>query len=134
MYPLKTLLNKLSGYLFLAILFLASACIFEATKLFTKSNDHTLAIFNRTLHFKETQLEYALNSLSEELKSKEYGTVLNENKTAFDDLYINNGIILLAFENDSLAFWSHNSVPVNNYLQLPDTNVHLLRLQNGCTK
>ena len=131
MYPLKTLLNKLSGYLFLAVLFLASAFIFEATGLFTKSNDHTLAIFNRTLHLKETQLEYALNSLSEELKSKGYGTVLNENKTAFDDLYINKGIILLGFENDSLVFWSHNAVPVNNYLQLPDANVHLLRLQNG---
>jgi len=83
------------------------------------------------LNSKENQLDSLLNSTASGLKT--YGDFEMFLKTLpdYSGLLENNGMVLLIYQNDSLRFWTDNTLPVFNLYSQNDFSKKLIRLDNS---
>jgi len=92
------------------IFFLTAIIVTNFSK--TNNNSELVKNFENTLHQKEKKLN---NIIEDVRKNAEDGF----QKQTLDSYYINNlfddeGILILVYKNDSLKYWSNNSVPVES--------------------
>lgn len=101
--------RKFFGYLVTGILLIFLATIIK--EIYSRQNRPQIVTekFNRVLHQKEKLLSDALKRLKGvSLQSNDQKQIELQHK--FQELYEKDGIILFVYDNDSLVYWSSNSV------------------------
>ena len=139
-YPIiinnKDLKNYLKnfGFLSLAILFIVVATIIENKSSHPKTYKVDIEKFSNILYAKEDKANDLLNSVYQKVKL----AVEAKNLNIFDALkdidfnYLNKeGLVLLVYINDSLGFWSDNSVEINQYFSKSKLNNTIINLNNA---
>ncbi len=87
--------------------------------------------FQQTIWLKEKKLQNIVNELSQKAENNNYLQLLNANIDYYHNLLSKEGFALLIYENDSLQFWSDNSIPVENYLKQICLDQPVEKLNNG---
>lgn len=117
------------------ILLLSALLLFALAYFIGKgdNNDHSgeLRDFTSTLHAKEQRAAVQADSLVAFLGTMSYPELFAARSSYYEDLYEEDGLILLVYENDSLRLWSEQSVAVENYRKGSYLNDKLVRLKNG---
>lgn len=122
-------------YLFLSLLFFTGV-IFTETKIL-QPGDYRIETKNieKNLHKLENTLDDLLNNFLKKIKNNEIKcsdsirSWLVEEDYSF---YSNLGFVLLAYENDSLKYWSDNLLQVSDFFpKTPFTRDKVVKLANG---
>jgi two-component system nitrogen regulation sensor histidine kinase NtrY len=101
--------RKIFGYFFTGMLLIFMAIILREIFSVQERPEDVTKNFSRVLHQKEKLFSKAIEKLkgvSFQRMDKNLVNVENE----FQELYKQNGIILFVYENDSVVYWSSNSV------------------------
>jgi len=117
------------------VLLLTSVTCFAAAYLFNRpgKSDHSNAIsdFETQLRQKEILLATQMDSLAKSAEKKSYADLFKEGSVKHSSLFENEGIILLLYENDTLKFWTDNSMAVENYIREICLDDNIAQLRNG---
>ncbi len=116
-------------YLLLSVVLFASAYLFNHI-LFDNAST-IVDSFEKQLHIKETRLNIELLKLSEQLKTDSYNTLFANGAVHYQKLFEEEGLVLLIYENDSLKYWSDNSVAVENWRKEVCLDTRMVQLKNG---
>jgi two-component system nitrogen regulation sensor histidine kinase NtrY len=101
--------RKLFGYFFTGMLLIFLAVILRGFFSMQERPENVTEKFAQVLHQKEKLLSEAIEKLKGvSFQQKDQNQVELERK--FQELYKKNGILLFVYENDSLVYWSANSV------------------------
>lgn len=123
------MLNKTGNrfLLFLAAFILAASFVLYFFN--TGSPEKTITKTQKHFALKEKKAKEALDWLQSIYKSSNlsFSKDLLSNKEYFDS----EGIVLFAYRNDSLQFWSSNSVPVDASMRSITDNNGMVHLRNG---
>ncbi len=120
------------AYLLLSLVFFAFAALMEHNSTWLRNSDaEERTEFQQMIWQKEKKLQAIVNELSIKAEEKNYLQLLNENIDYYHQLLANDGFALLIYENDSLQFWSDNSIPVENYLKKICLDQPVEKLNNG---
>jgi len=121
-------------FLILAVIFIVVATIIEKNTLQPANKLVDKETFSEILFNKEEKIDTLLNSLHERIKPIAKQNTHNLFETLLD-VDIKNlkteGYILLIYINDSLEFWSDNSLEVNQSFSKADLNNTVLNLNNA---
>lgn len=90
-----------------------------------------IAGFQSTLHKRELRLEQELHALKQLVNNAPFDTVFRKRPEYYNTLSHDEGLVLLVYENDTLKFWSDNSVAVENYFKEVCLDERMARLKNG---
>ncbi len=126
--------NAVPNYLLviLAVCFFGFAALLQSNVLWLRNSDKKIvAEFQQTLQEKEKKLHAFVDDLSEKAAHKNYQQLLNEHIDYYYNLLSTEGFALLIYEDDSLQFWSDNSIPVENYLKQICLDQPVEKLNNG---
>lgn len=91
----------------------------------------TIESFEHTLHAKETRLDSEMRSLAERAKTESYPELFVNRPDYYNRLLEQEGIALLIYENDTLKFWSDNSIAVENWVKEVCLDTRVVKLHNG---
>ncbi|MGA2822115.1 MAG: hypothetical protein ABSE72_01160, partial [Bacteroidales bacterium] len=101
--------RKLFGYFFAGMLLIFLAVILRGFFSIQERPENVTKKFTHVLHQKEKLLSEAIEKLKGiSFQQKDQNQVELEHK--FQELYNKKGILLFVYENDSLVYWSANSV------------------------
>jgi two-component system, NtrC family, nitrogen regulation sensor histidine kinase NtrY len=125
---IKKLKSKLI-YLFLSVTSFAAAYLFNHL-LFDKSST-IISGFEQQLHKKEGRLNDEILKLAQQCKTDSYNTLFAKGAVYYKDLFEKEGLVLLIYENDSLKYWSDNSVAVENWRKEVCLDTKMVQLKNG---
>ncbi len=95
------------------------------------SDEKIIESFQQTLWAKEKKLQAIVSDLSARSEKKNYLQLLNEHIDYYHNLLEEEGFALLIYEDDSLQFWSDNSIPVENFLKQICLDQPVEKLNNG---
>lgn len=87
--------------------------------------------FESALHRKEEIARKELDSLASVAEKADYQYLFRNTAERYSRLYKKEGIILLIYENDTLNFWTNNSIAVENYMKEVCLDGHIAHLKNG---
>lgn len=87
--------------------------------------------FEKTLHKKEEQLRGEVDSLKIFSDRKTFDDIFRLRPQRYNTLFHDEGLVLLIYENDTLKFWSDNSVSVENYMKEVCLDDRMAKLKNG---
>ncbi|MBI4931103.1 MAG: GHKL domain-containing protein [Bacteroidetes bacterium] len=87
--------------------------------------------FENVLDKKEEHAKKELAELAEKTKKWTYKELISEKPGYYESLFEREGLVFLIFENDSLRFWTDNTVAVSNYLSQNYFNDKIVKLPNG---
>lgn len=87
--------------------------------------------FEQRLHKKEQRLANELKMLSQRAKTQSYDELFLKKPTYYNSLLENSGFALLIYENDTLKFWSDNSIAVENWIKEVCLDTRMVKLKNG---
>jgi signal transduction histidine kinase len=87
--------------------------------------------FEKTLHKKEAQLDREVDSLANFSNGKSFDEIFRLRPKRYNTLFHDEGLVLLIYENDTLKFWSDNSVSVENYMKEVCLDDRMAKLKNG---
>lgn len=87
--------------------------------------------FEKTLHKKEEQLMKEMLLLAERGKSQTFKQLFLSNPEYYNNLMPEQGLALLIYENDTLKFWSDNSIAVENRIKEVCLDTKFIKLKNG---
>ncbi len=120
--------NRIVSFLLAVICFLSAYFIEQ-----NDSEDHTFAIssFENVLHRKEAIVQREMDLLLVNLEYAAFEKIFRDNIERGSRLYNEEGIVILIYENDSLKFWTDQSVAVENYLKEVCLDDRLVQLKNG---
>jgi two-component system nitrogen regulation sensor histidine kinase NtrY len=90
-----------------------------------------LVDFERVLHEKEQRLNAEMLSLAQRAEGQSYQQLFVQSPSHYSDLMENEGIALLIYENDTLKFWSDNSIAVENWIKEVCLDSRTAKLRNG---
>ncbi len=130
-------MNKLNNikYLFLSILFFTGVIFTEKKILQTEDYNIETIEIEKNLHKLENTLDDLLNNFLKKIKNNEIKRNDNTRSWLIDEdysSYSSSGFILLAYENDSLKYWSDNSLQVSFLLSETEFgNEKVVKLANG---
>ena len=102
--------------------------------LFYSSNDGgtlTVSDFEKTLHKKEQKLEQEMLLLSKNAVNQSYSDLFYNSPDYYKDLLKDEGIALLIYENDTLKFWSDNSIAIENWIKEICLDTKIAKFKNG---
>src|SRR3989344_5567413 len=85
----------------------------------------------KTLHKKEIEASKTLNEYDSFLKTHTPKDLFEKQKNNDKDLFRKKGIVYLAYQNDSLLYWSDNSASVEEYMKEVCLDNSLAKLKNG---
>ena len=112
--------RKIPFYTFLLlsiICFTVAVLIEKRVSLFQPSEETEIQKFQEQIIFKEKRLQAIVDALSSKANQRNYKQKLTADINYFHNLLESDGFALLIYENDSLQFWSDNSIPVENFLK-----------------
>ena len=123
---LKTLINNKYSYAVFAVILFVLA-LFSDKQLSAPDYSSAALEFQTILHKKEKKLDVLLINIAQQLDITDYRGVLSKNAPYFSELYDNESIIILIYNNDpdtvgspygvgTLRFWSDNAAPVEHTL------------------
>ncbi len=126
---MKTILNNKILVLLSAFLFFGVAYFFHHS--FSSTSTFTINSFESTLHLKEKRLNEEMSSLAKQASTKNYNQLFIEQPAYYNDLMEREGLALLIYENDTLKFWSDNSIAVENWVKEVCLDTKMAKLHNG---
>ncbi len=95
------------------------------------SASSTVADFEKKLHKKELRLNEEMLALAKRTATQNYNQLFAQNPAYFTTLLEDEGIALLIYENDTLKFWSDNSIAVENWQKEVCLDTKMVKLHNG---
>lgn len=122
--------SKNNFYLLLLGILLFAAAYFLHRPL-TEGTAPTLQTFETTLHEKEFRLNQEMDKLAELSKTESYKELFVNKPGYYDNLLETEGIALMIYENDTLKFWSDNSIAVENWVKEVCLDTKMAKLHNG---
>lgn len=84
-----------------------------------------------TLHQKERRIAEELTVLVAKANTLSYFQLFSFRPDYYNSLFREDGIVLLVYDNDTLKFWSDNSVAVENYMKEVCLDDRMAKLKNG---
>ena len=87
--------------------------------------------FEKELHKKEQRLEEEMLLLAKEAEIKSFDELFKQKPSYYNSLLEKEGIALLIYENDTLKFWSDNSIAVENWIKEVCLDTKMAKLRNG---
>lgn len=118
-------------YVIAALFFFASSFLYKTISAYYSDSTNSVNCFTQVLVKKEKELLTYVNELAYETSVLSYDSLFLKNTLKYSSLFKKKGFALLAYDNDSLKFWTDNSVPVENYLQHIFTDKSIVKLNNG---
>lgn len=124
------------NFIFRNKIFLLSLAVvfFALTYFIHKPAEHdahsVVKDFEYVLHQKEQRLNAEMLSLAKRTQTHSYNQLFAEFTEYYSDL-LNDGLALLIYENDTLKFWSDNSIAVENWVKEVCLDTRLVKLHNG---
>lgn len=109
-------------------------CFFVAYLLNLSFVDNTSSFVNRLekqLHEKEVFLKKELNDLSQFSENKTPENLFLNTPVHYQKMMDGKGIVLLMYENDTLKFWSDNTISIANTLKEVPLELGIVKLKNG---
>lgn len=94
-------------------------------------SEPTLSGFEHTLHQKERLLEAEMLALAKQAESLNYNELFTNMPDRYSSLMKEEGLALLIYENDTLKFWSDNSIAVENWVKEVCLDTKMAKLRNG---
>ncbi len=91
----------------------------------------TAARFENILNRKEQHSKKELSELAEKTKKWKYKELFSEKPGYYESLFDREGLVFLIFENDTLRFWTDNTVAVDNRLSRNNFKDPVVKLPNG---
>ncbi|HET6242950.1 MAG: GHKL domain-containing protein [Bacteroidetes bacterium] len=118
-------------FLLLALISLIIAIVVNNSALPFYSKELCTSKFNKELQNKDIELEKTVSYFANFIKNAKPQKLFIQEKDQLEKLYNEQGISIFVFEDDSMAFWSHNAVPVLNSFNLSELSATIVRLQTG---
>ncbi len=127
---------RLTDFIYSRFFLLACAVVCFASAFFisVKDNvDYSSASekFERVLHKKEMHAKEELIELSEKANRLTYKELFSEKIEYYESLFEREGFVFLIFENDTLKFWTDNTVAVDNLCSRNNFIGKIVKLPNG---
>ncbi len=124
---------KYSQISLLILTILSFLAAFYFSSFISKKNENYQIVknFEKKLHEKESLAESILTKISTNLKNSKtisFKTLADSYNSEFN---INNGLSIFIYRNDSLLFWSDNSIPITDKFYDAYQNDDYIRLKNG---
>ncbi len=120
--------SKLKLYGFLSLLFLIATFIYSSISFNKIHEDRIHQNIQNVIEQKENSFTDILNSISK-IKVSENINFFQE--LQYDQLFSEEGIAIYIFNNDSLVYWSANSIPINDHLYNNNFDIPFNQFENG---
>ena len=91
----------------------------------------TISRFETTLHLKEKRLNEEMTMLAAQAATENYNQLFINKPAYYNDMLEQDGLALLIYENDTLKFWSDNSIAVENWIKEVCLDTKMAKLHNG---
>src|ERR1035437_8018647 len=91
----------------------------------------TVAGFEKELHKKEQRLNDEMLTLAKRAETQNYNQLFAQKPNYYNTLLEQEGLALLIYENDTLKFWSDNSIAFDNWMKEVCLDTKMVKLQNG---
>ena len=127
---LRSFINQYK-FSILAVVFFSFALFFEKNVNIQISDYHRFEKAQKILDHKIKKVDKILEDIEYKLDSIELGDLMVDKKFLKEDLYKNEGIVILGYSADSLVYWSDNSIPVENYFVDNQLYSDVAKLKNG---
>ncbi len=111
-----------------ALLFLAAYFLYHP---FVGKASPTISDFEQILHQKEHRLNDEMSALAKRAETENYLQLFNKKPGYYNTLLEQEGLALLIYENDTLKFWSDNSIAVENWMKEVCLDTKMVKLHNG---
>ncbi len=111
-----------------ALLFFAAYFLYHP---FVDGASPTISDFEEILHKKEKHLHDEMLSLAKRAETQNYLQLFAEKPEHYNTLLEKEGVALLIYENDTLKFWSDNSIAVENWIKEVCLDTKMVKLHNG---
>ncbi|MFC2150975.1 ATP-binding protein [Bacteroidota bacterium] len=112
-------------------LFLALALLFERNIRFQPNENNEFKRVQEILKRKTQKVDEILNNIEIELGSLALEDLMREQSLISKNLYDEEGIVFLGYSEDTLVFWTDNTIPVvNNHVENQLYN-DIAKLKNG---
>ncbi len=98
---------------------------------FVDGGSPTISDFEQILHKKEKQLNDEMLSLAKRAETQNYFQLFAEKPDHYNTLLERKGLALMIYENDTLKFWSDNSIAVENWMKEVCLDTKMVKLHNG---
>ena len=118
-------------YLLPLITILLVALSFILDQINVKSSTPSAASFEAVLHSKEKRLTEEMQLLAKQADTKSYDRLFSEKPEYYNQLMEKEGIALMIYENDTLKFWSDNSIAIENWIKEVCLDTKMVKLRNG---
>jgi signal transduction histidine kinase len=117
----------------LTLLFASILCFAAAHFSDSVADDHgnTITKLESILHRKEAELDTRVDSLAAEAEKNSYPQLFEKYSGRYNDLLGDKGMVMLIYENDTLKYWTDNSMAVENYVSEVCLDGHIAQLRNG---
>lgn len=113
------------------IVFFVFAYILQLNLKLDPYETERIAEFQKILDSKIIETDRCLSFVSEKLDSLQGYDLMMNMPALVDQLHLNSGIIILGYKNDSLIFWTDNSIPVGNKSVDSGFYNNVVKLKNG---
>lgn len=124
--------NKQRNILFLSVgLVFFTLLAWYIDKQSVKTTSELVAEAEKNLHAKEKLARNRLALLTEFLKDTPPRELFKQYEGSITDLYKREGIVIVAYQNDSLWFWSDNHVAFELNAYTAESDVQMIKLRNG---
>jgi two-component system, NtrC family, nitrogen regulation sensor histidine kinase NtrY len=120
--------NKFIPLLIAAILFAAAHFLHHPV---SEGSSSAIQDFESVLHKKEERLNAEMFKLAKLAEAHNYSQLFIHKPDYYNDLLKNDGLALLIYENDTLKFWSDNSIAVENWIKEVCLDAKTAKLRNG---
>jgi len=114
---------------FSSLLFLGLGQLFHAVH--KENPTQEAADMTSVLHRKEERITSELTLLSSKASVQSYNQLFSQRPEYYNTIFKSDGLVLLIYENDTLKFWSDNSVAVENYMKEVCLDDRMAKLKNG---
>ena len=98
---------------------------------FNEGETNIVSKFQNTLEKKELRLDKEMSALAKQAETQNYYQLFVQKPDYYNSLLEDEGIALLIYENDSLKFWSDNSIAVENWIKEVCLDSRMAKLRNG---
>jgi len=123
-------LHPYKNFIF-CLLFALAAFIFEKNVSVSVNQENEFSHAQNVLLEKTKLVDQMLEDIEFKLDSLTLSDLMKNKEYLQPDLYNKKGIVLLGYSNDSLVFWTDNTIPVENYLIDNKLYSSMAKLKNG---
>jgi len=118
-------------YFLITIAFLLFVFAYFLYHSYSDNASSTISDFEKQLHKKEKRLTSEMSSLAKRAETQNYTQLFIDKPDYFNQLLEHEGLAVLIYENDTLKFWSDNSIAVENWVKEVCLDTKMAKLHNG---